>query len=203
MALKDKKGRWIDSKGDAIPVKYIDPIEKKRDQLVESLILKAQKLNKQIIKFKKDSLAEIEKYIRDTEKKYGIKVQTKEGNKILSSFSNTEKIMVKVNKCMDFDDRLALAKALIDECIKRWSKGSDDKIKLLIEDAFRVDKQGNIDKERILSLRKIKIKSKDWQKAMEIIADSIRVVGKRTYIIFMTKNDKEIWESIALDIARC
>jgi len=203
MALKDKKGRWIDSKGDAIPVKYIDPIEKKRDQLVENLILKAKKLNKQIIKFKTDSLAEIEKYIRDTEKTYGIKVQTKEGNKILSSFSNTEKVMVKVNKSMDFDDRLALAKNLIDECIKRWAKGSDDKIKLLIEDAFRVDKQGNIDKERILSLRKIKIKSKDWQKAMEIISDSIRVVGKRTYIIFMTKNDKEIWESIPLDIARC
>ena len=203
MAIKDKKGRWIDSKGDAIPPKYIDPVEKKRDQLVEKLICQAKKLNKQIVKFKTATLADIEKYLDEVEKMYGVKVKTKEGNKILASFSNTEKVMVKINKFIDFDERLSIAKTLIDECITRWSKGADDKIKLLVEDAFKVDKQGNLDKERILSLRKIKIKSKDWQKAMEIIADSVKVVGKRTYLVFLIKDVKGVWESITLDIARC
>ena len=38
---------------------------------------------------------------------------------------------------------------------------------------------------------------------MELIADSIRVVGKRAYVRVMVKDDKRIWRTVPLDIASC
>ncbi|MEI5604369.1 DUF3164 family protein, partial [Streptomyces brasiliscabiei] len=73
-----------------------------------------------------------------------------------------------------FDERIQAAKAKIDECIKRWSEGSSDQIKALVDLAFRVDKQGNIDVNQVLSLRQLNINDSDWIEAMDAIADSIK-----------------------------
>jgi len=201
MAKKDSKGLWIDAQGNHIPVKYIDPVDKKRDKMVCGLIKKAEKLQTQLRIFKFNSIEAIAKYLTDVEDIYNVKVKTKGGNKILTDFSNTIRVEIKIAKFIDFDDRLSLAKNLIDSCIKRWSEGSNDKIKLLVDDAFKVDKQGNLDKNRILSLRKLKIKDKEWDKAMLIIADSVKVIGRREYLRFSKKDRDGIWHSLPLDIA--
>lgn len=202
MALKDDEGRWIDGTGDAIPPKYIDKWDKDQDRLVNKLIKKAEKVNDAISKLRDECFDEIEKFMDETEKQYDIKVKTKGGNKSLTDFSHTMKVDLVVAHQIRFDDRLALAKSIIDECIKKWSKGSDDKIRLLIEQAFQVDKKGNLDKDRVLGLKKLKIKDEDWKRAMQIINDSTKVVGSKRYIRFAMKNAKDQWTSIPIDIAR-
>jgi hypothetical protein len=108
-----------------------------------------------------------------------------------------------VAKNIEFDEKLALAKTIIDDCIRRWSDGANDKIMLLIDEAFKVDKKGNIDRDRVLSLRKLKIKDREWIRAMDIIAESMVIVGARTYVKFSVKNASGVWISIPLDIAGC
>jgi len=202
MAVKDERGNWIDAKGDAIPPKYIDPVDKKRDVLVEKLIRKAVKLSKALAEFKEEAFDEIEKYLSWVKEKYGVNLYTDKGNKQLSNFSNTQRIDVLVASIVEFDERIAMAKQLIDECIHEWSGGANDKIRMLVEHAFKVDKKGNLDKQRILSLKQLKINDKKWKRAMELINDSLKIVNKRRYIRFLVKNEKGEFETIFLDIAK-
>ncbi len=203
MAKKDKNGNWINFVGDAVPVRYVPKIEKLRDQAVEKLIKKAKKINEQLAKFRVEAFAEIEKYLQQTQKLYDVNERTAVGNKQLSNFSNNRKVEIQVAKFITLDDRLSLAKSLIDKCLTKWSEGANEKLKIVVMDAFRVDKRRQLDKEKILGLRKLDIKDADWKKAMGIIADSITVVSKKEYIRFSQKNEKGEYKTIPLDIANC
>jgi hypothetical protein len=201
MTLKDEKGRWIDGAGNAIPVKYVKKTDKLRDQLVEKIMKDAQKISKQIQKFKPNSFDSIYTYMDTLEKHYKISQRTREGNKVLTNFSNTLKVEIYINKLLAFDDKLSLAKTLIDGCVKKWSEKGDPRAALLLQDAFKVDQKGKLDRERILGLRAHKIDNPDWQKAMNIIGDSLTVLGTKAYLRFWKKNDDGKWQSIPLSIA--
>jgi hypothetical protein len=77
-----------------------------------------------------------------------------------------------------------VAKTLIDNCIRRWASGSRSEIKLLVEDAFYVDKRGNINTNRILGLRGLAITDPEWLEAMRAISDSAQVASSKTYLRF-------------------
>ncbi len=201
MAIKDEQGRWIDPAGQPVPPKYVRPEDKKKDALVERLHKAAMSINKRLADFRQKVLDDVEKYLSDLAEHYDVDARTKEGNKMLSNFSSNLRMEVRIAKYIEFDERLALAKEIIDDCIRKWSKGSDDKIKALVMEAFKVDKKGNIDRDRVLGLKRLNIKDRDWEKAMEIIYDSIVVVGSRAYLRFSVKGEDGRWETIPLDIA--
>ena len=198
--IKDKM--WIDAKGDAIPPKYIDPIDKKRDKVVVKIIKKAEKLSKQIAKFKEEVFNEINAYLTWVEEQYNTTATTQKGNKQLSDFSNVYRVEILVSNIIEFDERLQIAKNLIDECIENWSNGADDKIKTLVEHAFKVDKKGNLDKQRILGLKNLKIKDAKWKEAMTIIEDSMRIVSKKRYVRFSKRDASGSWQTIPIDISQ-
>ncbi len=202
MAVKDKNGNWIDGKGDTVPARYVGKYEKLQDRVVCRLVKEAKKKSAALSKLKLSAFESIEKFMADAEKLYGMKIRTEKGNKVLTDFSNTVKIEIKVNNIIDFDDRLQMAKTIIDDLLKKWTEGSRDEVKIMIERAFQVDKKGKLNKDRILDLRTIKIKNQEWMKAMGLIDECIRIVGKRSYILFSEKNDKGVWGSVPLDIAR-
>ena len=201
MAVKDEQGRWIDGKGDAIPVKYIDPIDKKRDRMVNRLVKKATDISGRLSDLSEQIDAETEKFMNEAEAKYDMKIRTEKGNKQFTDFSNTMKIELKMANFIDFDERLQMAKSLIDKCIKKWSGESDDKIRILVEHAFKVDKKGNLDKRRILGLKNLRIKDDDWKKAMKLIGESVTVVSRKRYVKFSVKDDKGNWVHVPLDIS--
>jgi len=201
MARKDNKGNWIDGSGLSVPEKYVNPVDKMRDKLVTKLLKKAIKLNKDLSEFKEQCFTEFEKFKDKTHEKYGINVETQEGNKWLYDFSMDYRVSIKNAKRLDFNELLLDAKALIDECIDEWSKSSDDKIILLVKQAFNVDRKGKLDRERILSLRKLKINDKKWKKAMTLINDSLSVTGTKMYLQFFQKDDKKNFKNIPLDIS--
>ncbi len=200
MARKTKDGKWIDSAGNEIPAKYVDKVDKKRDRVVTKLCQQAEKISEKLREFKRKALNEIENYFNWIAEENGVEARTKKGNKWLYDFSRDYRIEIKMAEHIDFDERLQLAREIIANCIKRWSENSDDRIRLLVEDAFKVDKKGRIDKNRIIGLTRLQIKDKEWQKAMKLIKESIQVVGRKAYIKFWKNVDGE-WKSIPLDIA--
>ncbi|MGE4319653.1 MAG: DUF3164 family protein [Deferribacterales bacterium] len=202
MAKKDGNGFWLDATGLPVPQKHVKPEDKERDKIVESLTKKAIELSDKLKAFKQACFNDVEDFISKLEDDYGISARTKEGNKTLRSFSGDMKIEVSTAKFIDFDEKLILAKELIDGCIEKWSRDSRSEIVVLVRDAFKVDKKGKIDRDRVIGLRKLKIKDADWVKAMDIIADSQTVVGKRQYVQFWTQAEDGTWTSIPLDIAR-
>jgi len=201
MAIRNKKGMWMDGKGDFVPVRYIPKLDKEKDKIVVKLAEKAMKLREQMENFKKEVMTEIENYIQTAEKFYDVEEKTMVGNKSLTDFANTLRVELSVNKTLAFDEKLGIARALIDECIEIWSEGANMKLVALVEQAFKTNKKGHIDRDRILGLRKLDISDDKWQKAMKIIGDSLTVVDKKSYIRFQKKTDGK-WDTISLDIAK-
>jgi len=201
MAVKNENGAWLDGKGDYIPQRYISELDRKKDAIVAKLATKAIKLNQQMNKFKNEVLQSIDTYISSVEEFYGISERTEQGNKTITDFANSLRVELSIDKKLAFDEKLELARSLIGECITKWSEGANSKLVALVEQAFKTDKRGMIDRDRILGLRKLNIKDDKWQIAMQIIGDSLTVVSKKSYIRFQKKTNGK-WETVSLDMAK-
>lgn len=172
-----------DAKGRLIPEAQIKPIELERDDLTKDLIEEAKALQIQMQAFKRKAFADVAAFIQLSAEQYDIQLGGNKGNVTLLSFDGTYKIVRQNQDSIRFDERLAAAKALIDDCIQSWSEGSNSYIKILVNDAFQVDKEGKISTGRVLSLRRHDIQDERWQKAMQAISDSIMVTDSKNYKI--------------------
>jgi len=196
------EGYMQDAKGALVPLSKIKPIDLERDELVKSMVAQAEELSKVISKFKQDAFANIAAFIQLSAEQYQAKVGGEKGNVTLFSFDGEYKIQRAISDTITFDERLQAAKALIDVCIKDWSQGANDNIRVLVNDAFRVDKEGEINTGRVLALRRLNITDDNWQKAMQAIGDSVAVTSSKSYVrIYKRIGDSDKYAPISLDIA--
>lgn len=193
-----------DAKGRQVPLSMIKPIDLARNDLVLQLVAQAKHVQTELQEFKKGAFDDVQAFVELSAEQYKLKRKLggEKGNVSLVSFDGRFKVLRAVSESLVFDERLIAAKALIDECIKRWSEGSDDKIRVLINDAFRVDKAGEINTSRVLGLAKLNIKDDQWQQAMLAISESVQVSGSKGYIrIYERVGNTDKFEPISLDIA--
>jgi len=192
-----------DAAGRLIPLEHIKPIDLARDDLVREIVTSARYLSEGIAKFKAQTFGDIAAFVEMSGEEYGVKVGGKKGNVTLTSFDGRYKIQRAISDHISFDERLQAAKALIDECLNDWSETSDPKIKMLVNDAFQVDKEGTINTSRVLRLRKMDIRDERWMKAMQAIADAVTVIGSSTYLrVYERVGDTDQYQPIPLDVAR-
>lgn len=188
--------------GDLTPISLIQPIDLARDDLVLQIVEQAKHVQGELAAFKAGVFADIAAFVELSAEQYGAKLGGNKGNVTLVSFDGRYRIQRAISETLTFDERLQAAKALIDECIKRWSEGSNDNIRVLVNDAFRVDKAGEINTGRVLGLRRLKIDDKEWQQAMLAISESVAVTGSKSYVrIYERVGDTHKYEPISLDIA--
>lgn len=196
------KGFMEDAKGRLVPVESIKDIDMARHDLVLELFQKARRLQVQMKDFKLAMLGDIGAFIDLAAEKYTVKLGGTKGNVSLISFDGRLKIQRAIAESITFDERLQAAKSLIDQCIHRWTEGSRNEIKVLVDDAFQVDKEGQISTSRVLGLRRHAIDDPEWKQAMEAIADSIQVTGSKTYVRFYHRTGPdEKWQALPLDLA--
>ena len=201
--LKDNQGYMQDSQGRLVPSSMVSEIDKTRDDLVKELVAAARGLRASMIHFKTRAMDDVEAFVELSAEKYGVKMGGQKGNISLVSYDGRYKIQVAICEHLIFDERLQVAKKLIDECINEWAVGSRDEIKALINDAFQVDKEGRINTNRVLGLRRLNISAEKWLRAMQAITDSLQVIGSKTYFRLYERiagtDDK--WKPISLDLA--
>ncbi|KDB09492.1 Protein of unknown function DUF3164 [Burkholderia sp. lig30] len=191
-----------DARGRLIPESLVEPIDQLRDQTITSLIDDAKRLQTIMAEFKTRAFTDIAAFVEASHEQYGVKAGGAKGNISLVTFDGRYKIVRQIAEHIQFDERLQAAKELIDECLREWTEGSDDKIKVLINEAFQVDKEGNVNTGRILGLRRLKIDDLKWTKAMGAISDSIRVTGSKPYVRLYERDDEtEEYRAISLDLA--
>ena len=83
-----------------------------------------------------------------------------------------------------------------------WTQGSRNEIKTLINDAFQVDKEGNISAGRVLGLRRYNFDDEKWQRAMTALAESVRVQNSTRYLrVYRRVGQTNKYEAIVLDMA--
>ncbi|MFK5239035.1 DUF3164 family protein [Glaesserella parasuis] len=196
------EGYWKDARGALIPEDMIKPIDRERDALVRDLVSAAKGFNRALKNFKDSSMADIAAFVELSAEQYGAKIGGVKGNVTLYSFDGKYKIQRAISEHMQFDERIQAAKSLIDECLQEWTEGSRSEIKTLIERAFDVDKEGNLNTNKILALRRVDIQDDRWKRAMDAISESVQVVGSKSYIRFYERiGESNQYRAISLDMA--
>lgn len=195
-------GYMQDAQGRLVPDGMVKDIDKLRDQTVQTIVKAAGILNDSLRTFKVGAFADIAAFVQTSAEQYDVKLGGDKGNVTLYSFDGRYKVVRQVQENLRFDERLKAAKALIDECITAWSAGSRDEIKVLVNDAFKVDKEGDVNTNRVLGLRRLNIADEKWQRAMQAIGDSVSVVGSRSYVrVYERVGDTDQYRAIPLDLA--
>lgn len=197
----DPKRYWPDANGSLIPVDKIKPIDKARHQLAVKMIEQAKQMSETLRQFKLAAATSMEAFIQQSAEEYGAKVGGKKGNVTITSFDGRFKVERHIQDSIVFDERLQVAKTLIDDCIHVWAKGSNKNIQALVNQAFQVDKENKVNTGAVLALRRHKIDDPQWAKAMEAIADSMQTSSSKPYLRFYEKNQADEWVAIHLNIA--
>ncbi len=205
-------GMMVDAKGRHCPLDIISDIDLARDRLVGNRSARALELSKLIEDFKAETFADIDAFVEVSNSEHGAKIgvvsengkrQAWKGNISLINYNATQKICLKVADRIAFNEKLNNAMEKLQGLIKAHSSDIDEIIQVLVNEAFRVDQTGYIDSKKVLELRRYKIDNPVWRSAMDDIAESIQIVGSKSYLQFWQRETPEAeWQSIALDIAR-
>ena len=197
------EGFMLNARGGLDPVAIVKDVDKLRDDMVHEIVNESIQKHKELQEMKKRFFSTIDAFVRLSAEKYNLNYGGKKGNMTFLSYDGMYKVVVSVNENIFFDERLQIAKELIDQCIQDWATDSRNEIKALIQDAFYVGKSGKLDKNRILGLRRLDIQDERWQKAMTAISDSIQIAGSREYIRIYERdiNNSDKYNLINLDIA--
>ncbi len=191
MAVLNQDGEWMNRNGRFVNPKTINRVAKKRDAVVSKVMQKTMKLQSDMEKHKAWVRAEAEKYLAYVKKHAGVEDVVTKGNLTLSDYANLHAIEISVNDIIVFDERLNVAKGIIDKCLLKWTKKSNINLKAIVDQAFAVDKKTGVNKMMILKLLEIEIQDSDWKKAMNMIRESMSVSGTRQYLGFRKRANSE------------
>lgn len=190
-----------DARGALVPIASIKPADLMRDDLILEIIAKVAPIHRQLAELKYEVINDLRTFIEISANEYGVTVGGKKGNVSLTSFNGEYRIQIAMQDTLHFDERLQAAKQLIDECLHEWTQNSDDNVKTIVQAAFDVNKEGQINTGRVLGLRRLNIQHTKWLQAMNILSDSIQVLASKEYVRFYQRNNDGKYELINLDLA--
>lgn len=198
---KIPEGYRQNANGDLVLIENIKEIDLLRDQLVVGIAARAREKSGELAEFKTTVMDEINEFVQTSAARFKAKLGGTKGNLSLLSFDGRYKVVQANQDNIAFDERLQVAKAIIDKCIKKWSDGADANLMALVNDAFQVDRAGNVSIRRVLGLRKLDIDDKDWKRAMDAISESVQVVSSKSYLRVYERTEAGDYAPISLDMA--
>lgn len=202
MAKEMKEQFLEDAQGRLVPIAAVKPIDLKRHEAVTSIMADTFKERDRLVEFKKSIWLRVQDFLAESAKDSGArKFGGTKGNVTLTSFDGRFKVMVAVNDTIQFNEKLQVAKQLIDKCIANWSEGANENLRAIVDDAFNVGKSGLVSTSRVLGLRRLNIKDTTWKKAMDAITESMQVASSKTYMRFYERQEDGSYKQIPLDVA--
>ncbi|HWF01569.1 MAG TPA: DUF3164 family protein [Caulobacteraceae bacterium] len=202
VTMRDGSLWWQTAKGDLTPDELVKTQDRLRDRLVREILAKAEGVAAAIAEFKTMAFGEVDAFGDVLSERYGAPIGGEKGNISLISFDGRVRVQVQVADQIAFGEELQAAKSLVTECVKDWSSGARAELRKLALDAFDADKEGKINRSRLLSLLRLEIEDPRWERAMQAIRDSIRVVGSKRYIrVHKRASPKDAWQPVVLDAA--
>lgn len=191
---------WINSAGLEVPEQYVPKMEKRKTKTALALLAQAKKLQKQVSQFKTFSLTSLDSIYNEMLAEAKVS-QTQKGNFSISTFDGNVKIEVRIQDTIDFDDRITLAKAKIDQLIEqKKTAGSDMELVTIASSAFQTS-GGKLDTKKVFSLFEYKITNPLWVEAMDLIRDSIKRKFSKRHVRFFEKNAEGEFIAVKLDFS--
>lgn len=194
-------GYKLNAAGHLVPLDSIKEIDLARDEFVAEVVSEAEAVSYMLGNFKKKLGDNIQAFLELSAEKYGADLGGARGNLNLTSFDGRFKVCRCVADRIEFNEQLQAAKALVDECLREWTKAGDPRARAVIEQAFQTDKKGNINIKRILGLRQLRIEDDKWLMAMKAIGDAVTITGSCVYYRVYKRDDAGEYQQIPLDFS--
>lgn len=195
------EGYIEDRKGRLVPESNVSGFDMEMHEFVKREVVEAKKEQQKLRDFKVSAFGNCYAFLDLLAEKHGRTHGGAKGNITFSTFDGKQQVQISIQDSIVFGPELHIAKSIIDECLNEWSEGANVNLKAIVADAFEIDKEGNLNIGRILSLRKLSIDDERWQQAMTAIGDSILVASSKPYIRFRERDSTGKMVNIPLDIA--
>lgn len=201
-SIQIPEGMIADSRGRLVPREAVKPLDLIRDDLVRQMIVRVEEMRATVQEFRSKLFSEVESFIDLAASEYDVQMGGRKGNVSLTSYDGRMKVLIAVSERIVFDERIQVAKELIDQCIHEWAEGSRMEIKVLVDHAFQVDAEGKISIGRVLGLTRVAIDDPKWKRAVEAIRDSMKVTDTCNYIRFYKRESVEDkFQLISVDLS--
>lgn len=192
----------FDSRGGLTPAELVKPQHQLEDQTVRKVMEYARDLSEQIARFKGHTFDDLSALDELLAEQYKVKRGGKKGNRTYMTLDGLNKVQVAMADQIDFGPELQQAKALIDECLKEWTDDGRAEIRAIVLRAFKVEKEGQINKSELFALLRLNITDERWVMAMGAIHDAIRITGSKQYFRFYERPDANArWKAVTIDLA--
>jgi hypothetical protein len=196
-------GYLQDSSGRLVPMANVKPADLLEDELVREAFREAQLLSIALRMFREKSFGQVQALLDLLAQSHGLEKGGAKGNITLSSYDGNLRLQVAIGDSLTFGPELQVAKQLVDKCIVAWSEGANANLRAIVNDAFAVDKEGKLNVDRILGLRRLDIADQTWKQAMEAIGNAVRVVSSKRYLRFYRRaGADQDFAQLPLDLAR-
>lgn len=188
--------------GHLVPVDQVREQDKLRDQVAGEPAEAAKKLHLDLKNFKKKSLGDIADLISIAGERYGVQMGGKKGNVTIATYDGKYKVVRSHADRLTFTEEMEVAKVMVYDCIKTWSKGADNHLLAIVDRTFSPNRNGQIKTSDVLDLLRLEIDDDTWKAAMKAVKDSILVSGSAVYIrVYERVNGTDEYRAIPLDLA--
>ncbi len=151
--------------------------------------------------YKARALADLRDLVATAAERFEVAIGGEKGNLSITSYDGRWKVQRVYRNVLTFSEEIHAAKALIDDCITRWSEGADANIRVLVDRAFRADKSGDLRTGPVLELLRVEIDDPEWERAMKALTESIHVSGSAVYVRIFRRSSAGTYVPVPLDLA--
>lgn len=201
---KSSEAFWTDETGNKTQYNRLYKHEKLMEKSANKLFTSALKIHDTMKAFKEDleaiCMEVYDQYLAD---KNIEKVGKGKGNFTWFNFDRSIKIEVSISERITFDHMgINSCKSLLNEFLDENLNSKIEVLKDMVNDAFNTSK-GNLDPKKVMNLLRYegKIKDEKFQKAMELLKDSIRRPDSKTYFRIWAKDSKGGYQNIDLNFS--
>lgn len=197
-------GYLMDAKGRMVPESAVRPHELLEDQTVRFIMGFACDLANQIRRFRAHTFANTETFLAMLREQYSVEKRGArgKGNLTFMSFDGLMKVQIQVAEHIAFGPELQVAREAFAACIADWTADAREELRVLVDQAFEADKEGNINREAVFRLLRVTFEDPRWKSAQDAIRDSIRVIGSKAYCRFYYRASQDAeWQAVPIDLA--
>ena len=196
------QGYMRNAMGHLVPEDQVRDQDKLRDQVTRELADAAKALSLALKDFKKKSLGDVADLISIAGERYGVQMGGKKGNVTIATYDGQYKVQRSYADRLTFTEEMKVAKVLVYDCIRAWSKGADTHLMAIVDRVFSPNRNGQIKTSDVLDLLRLEIDDDNWKAAMKAVKDSIMVSGSAVYIrVYERIGDSDNYKAIPLDLA--
>lgn len=203
-AIAVPDGYVMDGKGRLVPERGIKPQQLLEDQMVRKVLGFAVDLANRIRRFRNHVFADAETFQALLLSEYDIQKRGArgKGNVTFTTIDGLMKFQIAIGERIGFGPELQVAQAAFRGCIDDWTDGAREELRVLVDQAFEADKEGNVSRDAVFRLLRVTFDDHRWKSGQDAIRDSIRVIGSKAYPRFFVRQDVDAeWTAVPIDLA--